>query len=337
MKRIALISTFCDTQIKLDTLKQNIIKVKEIGLDIMVISPLHIPKDITDLCDYYFQTKDNPLLEWPVRCYTHWYKHIHSSEKILYIHRGLKDYSWAALYQFKKLSQLALSFDYDMFYHMIYDLVIDEVVEKEMGENNSIIHPRRNPKNLNDIWETNLTFMPLDRELMVKIEKEIKLKEYLRTNGVAEGEVMKWKEKFNIPISEHYVKDSIFYWDDYDFFNYQIFSEFKIFLSKNIETEIWLGGKDNPIADFSPINIRIVFHGFIDTIGEIKIRINGVEYIETPKPFEYIEFPISSQEITELIFEYKGKIVDYTKDYSRIMRNLVYYDYDKKKIDENDN
>ena len=196
MKRIALISTFCDTQIKLDTLKQNIIKVKEIGLDIMVISPLHIPKDITDLCDYYFQTKDNPLLEWPVRCYTHWYKHIHSSEKILYIHRGLKDYSWAALYQFKKLSQLALSFDYDMFYHMIYDLVIDEVIEKEMGENNSIIHPRRNPKNPNDIWETNLTFMPLDRELMVKIEKEIKLKEYLRTNGVAEGEVMKWKEEY---------------------------------------------------------------------------------------------------------------------------------------------
>lgn len=328
MKRIALISTFCDTQIKLDTLKQNIIKVKEIGLDIMVISPLHIPKDITDLCDYYFQTKDNPLLEWPIRAYTHWYKYKHSPEKILYIHRGNKDYGWAALYQFKKLSQLALSFDYDMFYHMIYDLVIDEVVEKEMSENNSIIHPRRNPKNPNDIWETNLTFMPLDRELMVKIEREITKEEYLRTNGVAEGEVMKWKNKFNIPTSEHYIQDSIFYWDDYDFFDYQIFSEFKIFLSKNEKTKIWLGGKDNPIADFSPTNIRIVFHGFIDTIGEIKIRINGVEYIETPKPFEYIEFPISSQEITELIFEYKGKIVDYTKDYSHIMRNLVYYDYD---------
>ena len=60
MKRIALISTFCDTQVKLDTLKENIIKVKEIGLDVMVISPLHIPKDITNLCDYYFENKRQP-------------------------------------------------------------------------------------------------------------------------------------------------------------------------------------------------------------------------------------------------------------------------------------
>ncbi len=60
-------------------------------------------------------------------------------------------------------------------------------------------------------------------------------------------------------------------------------------------------------------------------MGEIKITINGVEYIENPKNFEFIEFPISSQQITELIFEYNGKLIDYTQTYSKIMRNLIYY------------
>jgi hypothetical protein len=100
----------------------------------MIISPIYLPESITNLCDYYFQTKDNPLLEWPVRAYTHWYRKEHSPEKILYMHRGLADYGWAALYQVKKLSQFALTFDYDMFYHMIYDLEIDDVIKQEFLE-----------------------------------------------------------------------------------------------------------------------------------------------------------------------------------------------------------
>ena len=40
MKKIALISTFCDNQEKLDLLKKNVIKIKELGVDVMIISPL---------------------------------------------------------------------------------------------------------------------------------------------------------------------------------------------------------------------------------------------------------------------------------------------------------
>jgi len=329
MKKIALISTFCDTQEKQDILYENILKIKELGIDVMALGPnfIQLPSHITEACDYFFYTKDNPLLEWPVRAYSHWYRHEHSPEKILYMHRGLADYGWAALYQTKKLSQLALTFDYDMFYHMIYDLEIDSVIEQEFLENNNIVHPRRNPNNPEEIWETNLHFIALKRELMEKIEKDITLDEYLRTNGVAEGEVKKWVEKYNIPISNHFVKDKIFYWDDYDFYDYRIFPEFKIFISKNEYTHNWVNNEtiQEPHTD----NLRIVFHGFEDTIGEVKIKINGIWYNPTPKPFEFEEFPVSSQEINELIFEYNGKQVDYTKDFSYIMRNLVYYDYRK--------
>ena len=329
MKKIALISTFCDTQEKQDILLKNILKIKALGIDVMALSPnfIQLPPHITKACDYFFYTKDNPLLEWPIRSYTHWHRKEHSPEKILMMHRGLADYGWAALHQTKKLSQLALTFDYDMFYHMIYDLEIDDIIKQELLDDKNIVHPRRNPENPEEIWETNLHFIALNRELMKQIEKDITLDEYLRTNGVAESEVKKWVEKYNIPISDHFVKDKIFYWNNFDFYDYKIFPEFKMFISKNTQTDIWVN-KETTCEQLRE-NLRIVFHGFEDTLGEVKIKINGIWYNETPKSFEYIEFPVNTQKIDELIFEYNGKQVDYTKDYSGIMRNLVYYDYRK--------
>ena len=329
MKKIALVSTFCNTQEKQDILLENILKIKELGIDVMALGPnfIQLPPHITEACDYFFYTKDNPLLEWPVRAYSHWYRKEHSPEKILYMHRGLADYGWAALYQTKKLSQLALTFDYDMFYHMIYDLEINEVVKQELLSNKvNLIYPRRNPKNLDEVWETTLHFMVFDRPMMENIEKEITLEEYLRTNGVAEGEVYKWREKYNLKTSNHHVVDKIFYWENFTFYDYKIFPEFEMFISKNEPTDFKANGKIlKPLTD----NLRIVFHGFEDTIGEVKVKVNGTWYNRIPKPFEFEEFPVSSQNINELIFEYNGKQVDYTKDFSYIMRNLVYYDYRK--------
>jgi hypothetical protein len=43
MKKIALISTFCDNQEKIDLLKENVIKNKKFwDVDVMVISPLKL-------------------------------------------------------------------------------------------------------------------------------------------------------------------------------------------------------------------------------------------------------------------------------------------------------
>jgi hypothetical protein len=326
MKKIALISTFCDTEEKQNILKENIIKIKTFGVDVMAISPIQIPQEIVTLCDYFFYTKDNELLKWPVRMYTHWYQMPISEGRITTLQRGLADYGWAGLHQVKKLSQIALTFDYDMFYHMIYDLEIDDVVENEFKSNNiNIVHPRINPHHPETLWETTLHFMVFDRDMMSKIEKEITLEEYLRTNGIAEGEVLKWKNKFNIPTSNHPVKDKIFYWGDYDFFNYSPFPEFKLFLSKNEPIIIWLG--ENPVYDETlPENLRMVFHGFSE-MSEIQITVNEITNTYQPKKWEIIEFPNSSQTITKLLFTYNGKTVDFTDKYDDIMMNQIYYNH----------
>lgn len=52
-KKVALISTFCDTEEKLNILEENIVKIKSLGIDVMAISPIEIPYDIIKLCDFF--------------------------------------------------------------------------------------------------------------------------------------------------------------------------------------------------------------------------------------------------------------------------------------------
>jgi len=325
-KKIVCISTFCNNEQKINILRNNIQEIKKLGLDVITISPIQLPSDIINSCDYYFQTKDNPLLVWPVRMYTHWYELRLPDGNITTLQRGLADYGWAGLYQVKKLSEIALSFDYDIFYHMIYDLEIDEVVKKELTEfNTNIIHPRRDPHHPEILWETTLHFMCFDRDMMKKVSEEIRLEEYLRTNGVAEGEVLKWKNKYDIPTSTHPVKDKIFYWENFDFFNYSPFKEFKFFPSKNEKHTIWLG--ESPVyAHELTDKLRLVFHGFENTL-ELRIIINDKTFDLIPKPWEIIELEISSQEIETFLFEFQDKRYDFSGEYRQIMMNQVYYNH----------
>ena len=62
MKKIVLISTFCDTEEKIIVLKENILSLKQLGLDTLVISPLILPAEIIEISDFVFFTKENPIL-----------------------------------------------------------------------------------------------------------------------------------------------------------------------------------------------------------------------------------------------------------------------------------
>lgn len=328
MKKIVLVSTFCNNEEKQNVLKDTILNVKKIGLDVMVISPnfIKIREDIIDLCDFFFYTKENPLLEWPIRQYTHWYEMPISENKITTLQRGFADYGWAALYQTKKLSQFALTFDYDIFHHIIYDLEFDDEIYREfLSDDVNLIHSRRNPNHPEEIWETTLHFMTFDRPTMELIEKEITLENYLNGNGVAEGEVLKWRDKFKLRTSSKIIKDRIFYWENFDFFNYSPFPDFKMFLSKNIPMTVWLG-YDNPYESNLTDNLRIVFHSF-ENMGPIIIRLNGVDYVKNPSNWEIIELPVSCQNVNELIFTYNESTVNFTDKYNDIMMNQIYYNH----------
>lgn len=329
-KKVALMSTFCDTDQKKKIFLENVRKVRSFGIDVIGIGPnsIPMPEELIRECDYFFYTKDNPLLQWPERMYTHWYELPVEGEKILTLQRGLHDYGWAALYQTKKLSQIALGFDYDIFYHMIYDVDIDEAVSDGLqGNDVNIVYSRRDPHNHEVLWDTTLHFIIFDRETLKKIEKEITLENYLRTNGVAEGEVLKWKNKYSLNTSKSPVKDLIFYWDGFDFFDYKVHEDFKVFLGKNPPWNVYADTNSETTKDLDS-NLRIVFHSFRNNFSEIEdivIKIDEDVYKISPKDGNIEEFPINSQEIKKLIFYYKNEIIDLTEDYKKIMINLIYY------------
>ena len=117
MKKLALISTYCDTEEKKEVLVQNLIELRSLGVDTLVLSPIPLGGDIFEYCDFLFYTKENPILNWPERSYSHWHKQ-ELKTKSTVLHSFSIDYGWAALYQAKKLSQIGLSYDYDIYYHM---------------------------------------------------------------------------------------------------------------------------------------------------------------------------------------------------------------------------
>ena len=56
MKKIALISTFCDTDFKKNILHENVKKIKSLGIDVMLISPnfIEIHQKTIELSDFSF-------------------------------------------------------------------------------------------------------------------------------------------------------------------------------------------------------------------------------------------------------------------------------------------
>jgi hypothetical protein len=323
MKKIALISSYCDTEEKINILKENILTLKSIGVDTLVISPISLPNDIVEISDFVFFTKENPLLNWPVRGFTFWQTH-YSEDGWIKMHRNVADYGWAGLYHVKKMSQIALSYDYDIFYHIIYDLDIDNYIIETINSNETnMIHPRINPNQNDDWWDATLHFMIFDREIMQKVTDVIILEDYLKVNGVAEGEALKWTTLFPIKISKTPVKDKIFYWKDKGFFDYSLNPNYKMFISKNEQQNVWTNAdtKEEVLSS----NLRFYFYDFKEPQNFI-FEINENIYEQKINSNKRIEFDIDSLSVTSLkITDNQGK-KDYTTLFNEINRNLIYFE-----------
>lgn len=234
LNKVALISTFCDTQEKLDVLEKNIKIVKSHNLDVIAISPFNLPESITKLCDYVFVTKDNPVLEWPVRSMYAWRK-VTLNGKLHTIARTYPDYGFAGLTQIKQLSEIALNFGYNQFYHMIYDLKIDEnVIDGFNSDKTCSVYPsKRGDSN----WEAGLHYMIFDKNNLSKFISQITLENYLSLKDSHSFEWLKSIQSvvgYNVePIA---VEDEIYYYEGFDFFNFSPIKGLKFFIEKNDET-----------------------------------------------------------------------------------------------------
>jgi hypothetical protein len=305
MKKVALISTYCDTKEKLEVLERNIDNLKVCGLDVIVISPFYLPENIQKKCDYFFLTKDNPVLEWPKKAMFAWYK-VDLEDKELMITRTYPDYGWAGLYQVKKLSEIGLMLGYDYFYHMIYDLKFDEtVVEGLLSERECDVY---SSKRGDIIWEVGLHFMIFNREKLESFIKHIQLESYLRFKG---NEAFLWLHKLNEVFPYNIVKkpveDEIYYYEGQDFFNFSPIEGLKFFIEKNDEIDS---------------TVKLLFYDIVES-KTILLTIGENQYQYQVNGNSLIDLGVDKKKIPFVSIQYNGIDYEITKTIEKIKHNTV--------------
>jgi len=271
VNKVALISSFCDTQEKIDVLEKNIKIIKEHNLDVILISPLSLPESVLELCDYFFLTKDNPILKFPIRGIYYWRKY-NFNEVVHELSSMYPDYGFAGMNQIKQLSEIALNMNYDQFYHIIYDVKIDDnVIEGFYSDKKCNVYPSKRD---NTIWKVGLHYMIFDRVNLQNFISHITLEEYLSDS---DRDAFSWlfdiKNKVNYEIENTPIEDEIFYYNNHDFLNSSPIENFKFFIEKN----------EDVVS-----NIRIYFYGN-EGQKDIDIKIGNIKKIHTVKNHDIID------------------------------------------------
>lgn len=302
MKKIALISSFCNDNEKLELLKKNIIKIKSLGVDVMVISPLKLDDETIDLCDFLIYTKENPVLSWPEKSYYQWWDGTINGEHIT-MTTTYPDYGYAGLVQVKRMADLALSMDYELFFPMIYDININEHVESVFKDNkkNSFFPSMRDGQ----VWGIGLHLISLDREHMTKFKMLITKESYL-VEGDFDAFAWLHRAVKLIPgiVEKEPIEDLIYFLENKDFFDIQISNKFKCFIHKT--------GIDN---------MKLVFYDF----GGVKqFRINSNNYTNEFEVREWNEIVLPFFDCENLTVEHDGEVIDFTEEINKITYNEFY-------------
>ena len=303
--KIALISSYCDTEKKLDVLDKNIRTLKSLGLDVMLNSPIDLPNEITSLCDFYIRTKENPVLTWPGKSLYTWVDYITTGKRIRFT-RNLPDFGWANIHQVKKLSEYALTYDYEYLYHIIYDIKIDDsVLSGLISDSKCSFHKfHEHPVSLH--------FMLFNRENLSEFISRIDQDEYINFNGIVET----WLDNFirtsnlDYVIEDYPVDNLILFHDDIDLFNYSEFNDFNFFISKNSKVLR---------------NIEVCFYGFIDPIY-VTLHIDKLEKAYLIRDKDVIDLGFKAEDLSQIKsikMQYGNVIFDITDKINSIVYNNI--------------
>jgi hypothetical protein len=238
-KKVALISSFCDSDDKINVLNENIKKLKAFNLDIILATPIYLPDDVIKLCDYVFYTKENLMLEWPLYREGYWKEICEIEGNIVILWEVHSHYGWAGLSQVKKLTEIALTFDYEYFYHLIYDLEINRDVLNVLNEEPSnLIAPfKRGNVELN----SSLHLMAFNRENVKKLNDHISLENYLEFLKIpkdrsAEAFLEKIKSSMKSETTDFFVSDKIHIL--YKNFNHSEVDDLMFFIEKDTRNDL---------------------------------------------------------------------------------------------------
>ena len=301
-KRLVMISSYCDTEEKINIIINNIRTIKSLNLDVMLNSPLPLPSDVINMCDVYIQTKENPLLYWPEKSVMSWARYTGKDREIV-VKRSVIDYGWAALYQTKKLSEYALTYNYERYYHIIYDTLIDDTVKSTFLSNKKCnFFPFHEHK-------VSLHLIALDRENLLNFSQYITLESYLKFNCIVENWLYDTLNNcdLNYTIESEKVDDLILFHKDENLFDYSDINGLIFFIIKNVtlNDDVCLYFYDND----EKINVLITVDG-IGTYYDISNR-------------DIINLGFKPTNIKNVSISYNGIVSDITEKIKDIIHNVI--------------
>ena len=301
-KRIVLISSYCDTKEKIDVLINTIKTIKSYNLDVMVNSPLPLPSDVINMCDFYVQTKENPLLYWPQKSVMSWARYIGKDREIV-VKRSVIDYGWAALYQTKKLSEYALTYDYDRYYHIIYDTEIDDtVVSTFLSDKKCNFFPFHEHK-------VSLHLIALDRENLLKFSNLITFDSYLKFNCIVENWLYNTliNSDMNYKIELEKIDDLILFHKDENLFDYSDINGLVFFIVKDVVHND---------------EVCLYFYNNKEKIN-VLINVDGVESSYYISNRDIINLGFKPYNIKNVLISYDGISSDITEKIKNIIHNVI--------------
>jgi len=305
MKKVALISSYCDNEQKIEVLTRNIKTLNNLGIDIILISPFSLNPEIENSVTYFIKTNDNPVLDWPQKSMFTWTE-IYLRDEPYRMSRTYADYGWAGLHQVKQLSQIGLLFNYDQFFHMIYDLKMDDnVISGLRSEKICNIYPSKRGK---DIWKVGLHFMIFDRQNLQRFISNIHLDSYLSLEG---SDAFVWLHNlhkiFPYNFESEPVEDEIYYYEGHDFYNYSASKDFSMFIVKDDETKE---------------TIKLIFYN-VKIPGEHKILVNEDEFGLYIDNYEVFDLKILDYQVRNVEIYYQGEIYNITNKIQEIKHNTL--------------
>lgn len=305
--QIVLVSTFCDTDEKIEILLKNIKKIKSKGLDVALISPLILPEIVIKNADFVFFTKENPILDWPTHSMYGW-QVLNFGSHSLKIWQTYPDYGWAGLNHVKRLGEMFINYHYSTFAFIIYDsMLTDEHFDLIKKGHESIVYPSKRGE---DIWKVGLHLMVFNREMLHHVIDRIQLKDYL---SYPDFDAFAYLHNhlvipLQIQIAKDPVEDEIYFYEKTNMLNHSSDEDVKYFISS----------PDEYVEE-----VKILFYGN-DEIIKIKTIVNGIENTHTNvNNGDIISLGLLKNDIKSVVLEYDDKKFDITNKIKSIKNSAI--------------
>lgn len=292
---IVLITSFCNSDDKVNLLHKNIQLLKDNGLDVAVMSPIPLPEKIHNLSDYTFITKENPILDWPTKSMSYWRTYVFGDKKVM-TWTTCPDYGWAGLNQTKRLAEIFSNYEYDYYGFIIYDTIITDDVLKVLKRGyDKIVFPS---KRKDTKWDVGLHLMSFNKENLKMVAEKITFENYL-SNPQSDAFLFLHNlivRPMDIKIGDFYVEDEIYHYEkeEKDLLNHSPEEDISFFIVSEHE---------------SNETIKVLFTKVEDNL-DITFTINNVEYNQEVQVGSFVDTNQRKNDIMYFTLRYKNKIID---------------------------